>query len=166
MPPVTPHLNDDQFAALVSGLELTPEMSGHLSQCVSCQREVAEFRSSIHSFNMASLAWSEAQPAKSLRSVAGSSRPWSISAVPRLSFAAVLVVAVMVSMRVHSDRKEARMLPSAEEDSPALIEQDNRLLLSVDRATSSNVVSPEVEYGFHAVKRADTIRTQGRHLDD
>lgn len=40
---MTKHLNDDQIAAVLAGLELEPDARAHLDGCVSCRREVAGF---------------------------------------------------------------------------------------------------------------------------
>jgi hypothetical protein len=40
---MTRHLNDDQIAAVLAGLELEPDARAHLDGCVGCRREVAVF---------------------------------------------------------------------------------------------------------------------------
>ncbi len=44
---MTTHVTDEDLAAVVAGLEVTPEAHEHLSSCLSCRQEVAELQKSI-----------------------------------------------------------------------------------------------------------------------
>jgi len=44
---MTNHLNDDQIAAVVAGLELEPGARAHLDGCVGCRRALADFEETV-----------------------------------------------------------------------------------------------------------------------
>lgn len=44
---MTNHLNDDQIAAVLAGLEVEPDVRVHLDGCVACRRLIADFEESV-----------------------------------------------------------------------------------------------------------------------
>jgi predicted anti-sigma-YlaC factor YlaD len=143
------HLTDEQFTACV--IEGAPPAAcrEHLAQCEACRREVGTFVEATGDFSAAALAWSEAQPATSLRGVAGSRTRghaplgWAV--------AAGLAVAVSVPLWNHEHRSPVSSAAAAAAEVPeAEIAQDNRLLEAVDLALAAPEPSPFREYGLQA----------------
>ena len=157
-----PHLNEEQFAACAMGEEVDPataaHLAAHLAACEACRAELAAFAVSVDSFNTSSMAWSEAQPARSLRPLVRSQRPQTAWAIASWALAGCLALATAVSLGTHPQGKseqDAKGVAGTQTfaeagDTAAQIERDNKLLLAVDQATSSRAASPLQEYGLAA----------------
>jgi hypothetical protein len=160
------HLNDDQFAECLMGAELSPIASAHLSSCPRCSEELSRFCLSVGDFNSATMAWSDARTSERLP--AGPVSAGRISLVHRPYFAAAsgalatcLMLAAGVTF-VHHQRSESgptvasvgseRIRNPDIQDSQAQIEQDNKFLTDVYRATQTYDRSPVQEY---RLQRAD-----------
>lgn len=158
------HLTDDQFTDCAIGLEPEATVAKHLAQCEQCRNELTAFGSSVDSFNQATQSWSEAQPALSLP--AGGREPQS-PWVPRPFFAtaswalaACLLVAAAISSAIH--RHQANVSPQiaaeSPQDSPAQIEQDNKLLMAIEREIHVDDRSPVQQYGIRTSIRRSRAR--------
>jgi predicted anti-sigma-YlaC factor YlaD len=153
----TGHLTDDQFTECVA---LTPSAASeaHLLECAHCRQELIGFTTSMEDFSRAAFAWSEAQPAVSLRAAA---RPrgagHSRYAPAGWAVAAALVLAVGVPFVLHHDRQTnvtpGVALVDAPDDSEAQIAEDNQLMRSVNMAIGVNDPSLMREYGLQAPRR-------------
>ncbi len=168
------HLNEEEFAACALGDELAadvePRLQAHLATCAACRAEVASFAASVESFNTASLAWSESQPAPSLQPLlrepeahpAWSIASWGLAG----ALAGCLALVSAISVETHrgaSHGREGLQDTRLVDDSPAQIERDNKLLLAVAQATSARAASPLQEYGLDA---AAAVPARARHAQD
>lgn len=157
-----PHLDEEQFAACALGEEVgaatSAHLAAHLAACEACRAELAAFAVSVDSFNTVSMAWSEAQPAPSLRPLLRSGRPQPAWAIASWALAGCLALASAVSL---GTRHQAPSEQGGDEaagtqtfadagDTAAQIARDNKLLLAVDQATSVRPASPLQEYGLAA----------------
>ena len=168
---LSPHLNDEQFAECAAGGMPDPAIVEHLAACEACRAEVDAFRLTMESFNTESLAWSEAQPAESLRSRVPERKPQPVWVVASWALAGCLALLSALSVATHRGEQRNNLLgkdqlgisrpPATPDagDSPAQIERDNRLLSAVYEATSTRASSPLLEYGLEAPSPA---RTKGR----
>jgi hypothetical protein len=160
------HLTDDQFTGCVIGLEPDAIAAQHLAQCELCRGELAAFGSSVDSFNQATQSWSESQPIRSLRAAARQQRaPWvprPLFATASWALAASILFAVAISTAIH--RHNGNLSPAIAsagdppEDSPAQIEQDNKLLMAIDREIRVDDRSQAQEYGFRTSSRRSRVR--------
>ena len=154
------HLDEDQFADCLIGLEPDTEVAAHLAGCEACQEEMERFGSAVTAFNRAAAAWSgarsgarsELRPRVNLREW----RPRPVLVVASWALAACTVVGVGMSVVLHWGQDQratgtagnmAGVVP-VQEDSAAQIAQDNKLLLEVDRVTRSDDSSVLQEYGL------------------
>jgi anti-sigma factor RsiW len=135
---MTTHLNDDQIAAAVAGLELDRETERHLNGCVTCRREVAEFGDTVGARRAEMLEdapdW-KAQRAAVLDRLpaaprigqphwwSGRSRALALAA----AVACVIGLAALWPRETDSPRQVAGDLPVAQilEESEALLEDGN-----------------------------------------
>ncbi|ADV81072.1 hypothetical protein [Terriglobus saanensis] len=149
----TQHLTEEQFAGYMVGDVADAAAAAHLSVCDECRSEVENFGASVQSFNLASMAWSESRPSTSLRVRTSSRAAWRLHpgmTVASWGFATgvLLMSAIPLARHLkHPSRETAPAVLSAQE-SQKQIEQDNQLLMAVDRELSEQVTSPEQEYGL------------------
>lgn len=159
------HLNNDQFAECLMGAELSPAASAHLSSCERCSEELSRFGLSVNDFNSAAMAWSDARSSERLLSRPNSSgqiplthRPFFAAASWALATCLMLAAGVTV---VHHQRSESEPTVASVrsayvhnpdvQDSETQIEQDNKFLTDVDRATQNYDRSPLQEYGLQRI---------------
>jgi len=154
------HLTNEQFTELLiggaPGPECGPECELHLAQCELCRNELTKFSESVALFTHTSLAWSDAQPGRSLRTRAARRTSRLLYAPMGWALAAALLVLIAVppawkyEHRSVGDHASAAgrvpALESAQQDSAAQIAQDNQLLESVNVALNTNDASPLPEY--------------------
>jgi predicted anti-sigma-YlaC factor YlaD len=182
------HLDEDQFADCMIGLEPDTEVAAHLAGCEACREEMERFGSAVNAFNRAAAAWSRSRPTsrpeawRELRPVARpelrrmvslrESRPRPVLVTAAWALAACTVVGVGMSVVQHREQgQHAAGVPAegraavgpAQEDSAAQIAQDNKLLLEVDRVTRSDDRSVVEEYGLRV--NADAGRRTQRASD-
>jgi predicted anti-sigma-YlaC factor YlaD len=151
------HLTDDQFTECVIGAP-NAESEAHLLTCADCRQELNRFNASVGDFSRATLAWSEAQPAVSLRaaSLSQSRHPMFVHA--RWALAAVFLLIVGVPVVWHGNHSTtvpadtAAVSAAAPDDSDAQIAQDNQLMQSVNVAIG-RAPSPFQEYGLQESRR-------------
>ena len=147
--PRSAHLSEEALDDVLIGLG-SPESDAHLAECEVCRGQLEEFRSGMRVFNQASLAWSEARPMRSLRSLVRSKvRPGVFAPAGWALAAAVLLMMIGVPVWRHDHRTaliKSTAPAAANEDSPAQIAQDNDLLRSVDEALNTSEASPISEY--------------------
>ncbi len=135
------------------GDAINAEAAAHLSACDQCRAEVERFGVSVQSLNVVSMAWSESRPSNSLRLRTSSRVAWRLHpgmTVASWGFATgvLLMSAIPLARHLqHPSRETAPVVLSAQE-SQKQIEQDNQLLMAVDRELSTQVASPEQEYGL------------------
>lgn len=145
----SPHLSEEQICEYLSDPAADSEAALHLAQCASCMAAVQSFRTSIESFGIASLSWSEARAASNSPV---SSPGWS--ARPMWAFAALLVIAIAIfaAGRLHILlRNSAVAAPNIEAvngDSPSDIARDNQLMSAVNVEINRREPSPLVEYNL------------------
>jgi anti-sigma factor RsiW len=140
------HLTDEALDDLLIGLG-SPASHGHLEQCAECRTRVDSFRSTIDSFNHASMAWSEAQtnstaPAPSRR------RPIFARPVFAVWAAAALLLAVAgpSAWRVFVPRTVQAPAVAGSQDSESQIAEDNELLQAVNAALATDEKSVVDQY--------------------
>ncbi|WP_263378810.1 anti-sigma factor [Granulicella paludicola] len=149
------HLTDEQFADSFLGGVVPAEVQAHLDGCEACRQELNGFAQSMDSFSEVAMAWSEAQPTFSPRSltigpvkVVTSRR--HILAHAGWVLAGVLVLAVSVPAIWHREHQAVAVRQPAplavQEDSAEQILQDNDLMQSVDVALQADDPSPFSEY--------------------
>jgi hypothetical protein len=162
------HLTDEQFADSFFGGVMPAEVKAHLDSCEACGVELREFARSMDTFSDAAMAWSEAQPTFSPRSV--SIGPVKVATTRRHLFAhagwvmaGVMVLAVSVPAIWHREHAVVAVRNAAianHEDSAEQIEQDNDLMRGVDMALQVNDPSPFREYQIEDVTGK---RAKGHH---
>jgi predicted anti-sigma-YlaC factor YlaD len=151
------HLDEDQFADCLIGLEPDTEVAAHLACCEVCRAEMERFGSAVNAFKRATVAWGEARPELRPRVSSREWRPRPVLVVASWALAACTVAGVGMSVLLHwgpdqrvtggSLEGRAAVVP-VQEDSAAQIAQDNKLLLEVDRVTRSDDSSVLQEYGL------------------
>jgi|GEM_PF-1039540 len=147
------HLTEDQFASYMVGDAADAAAATHLSTCDQCRAEVERFGVSVQSLNRVSLAWSQSRPSNSLRIRTSSRGAWRLHpgmTVASWGFATGVLLMSAIPLARHLQHPSADTAPvvvSAQE-SQKQIEQDNQLLMAVDRELSTQVASPEQEYGL------------------
>ena len=155
-----PHLSDEQVADYLSGIS-RPATASHLAQCAECREEIDRVSVSIHSFNQASMAWSEratrlgSERATSARGQAQaavaaklrSARAW----YGIVGIACALIVAcalLLATFHRHANVSEVvKGKAPYISDGTAEIDSDNQLLGAIDREQDSTSLSPEKMYG-------------------
>jgi predicted anti-sigma-YlaC factor YlaD len=144
------HLSEEALDDVLIGLG-TPESEAHLAVCGVCRGQLEEFHSKLQMFSQASLAWSEARPAKSFHTVTRLKHRHAMNA--SLGWALAATIFLLIGVPVWNHRHDS--LPnfdlstaSAREDSAAQIAQDNDLLRSVNMALSATEASPLSEYNL------------------
>jgi hypothetical protein len=160
--PRTEHLTEEQFASYMVGDAADSAAAAHLSTCPSCRAEVEKFGTSVQSLNLVSMAWSESRPSVSLRSHAAYKSAWRLHpgmAVASWGFATgvLLMSAIPLARHLQHPAKEVAPMALSAQESQKQIEQDNQLLMAVDRELSAQVASPIQEYGL------DKELTHDRH---
>jgi predicted anti-sigma-YlaC factor YlaD len=152
------HLTDEQFAECVAECAVvapSPESEAHLRECSACREELARFAASMEDFGRAAFAWSETQPAVSLRAEARPSvgRAWMAPA--GWAVAAAMLLAAGLPMVIHHDGQPAETaVVDGPDDSDAQIAEDNQLMQSVNMAIGVND-SPELRgYGLQTGRHA------------
>ena len=161
----TQHLTEEQFASYMVGEAENAEAAAHLSLCDQCRAEVERFGVSVQSLNRVSLAWSQSRPSNSLRIRTSSRGAWRLHpgmTVASWGFATGVLLMSAIPLARHLQHPSADTAPvviSAQE-SQKQIEQDNKLLMAVDRELSVQVASPEQEYGL------EKDLSQGSHKRD
>ncbi|WP_263375483.1 hypothetical protein [Granulicella aggregans] len=142
------HLTEEQIAECLLQSDPPAEFETHLAECQSCREEISGFMTSVDHFSRASLAWSESQPAVSLRArVRESSHP--VFTVPlrwALAMAMLLVIALPLLRHKLTAKPDLQTVNLVEGDSEAQIAQDNVLMQSVDSALAADEASPLAEY--------------------
>jgi len=161
----TQHLTEDQFASYMMGEAVNDEAEAHLSTCDQCRAEVERFGVSVQSLNVVSMAWSESRPSKSLRLRTSSRAAWRMRpgvAVASWGFATgvLLMSAIPLARHLQHPSQDAAPVALSVQESQKQIEQDNKLLMAVDRELSAQVASPEQEYGL------EKDLSQGPHKRD
>ena len=163
-----PHLSDEQVADYLSGIS-RPATASHLAQCAECREEIDRVSVSIHSFNQASMAWSEratrlgSERATRLGSErATSARGQAQAAVAAklrsarawygiVGIACALIVAcalLLATFHRHANVSEVvKGKAPYISDGTAEIDSDNQLLGAIDREQDSTSLSPEKMYG-------------------
>jgi anti-sigma factor RsiW len=155
------HLTGDQFTDCAIGLEPDAAVAQHLAQCELCRAELAVFGSSVDSFNRAAQSWSESLPAPT---VAAAGRRPPAAWVPRpflatvswaLAASMLLFTAISTAIHHHLDHLSPPVASTLEEqeDSPAQIEQDNKLLMAIEREIRVDDRTAVQEYGIRAASR-------------
>jgi len=160
------HLTDDQFIDCAIGLEPDATISQHLAYCELCRAELTVFGSSVNSFNRAAQSWSESRPIPGLQAPSRKQRaPWvprPLFATASWALAACVLFGTAISTAIH--RHQGHVSPDiastteSQEDSPAQIEQDNKLLMAIEREIRVDDRSPAQEYGI----RTSSHRSKGR----
>lgn len=163
------HLTDEQFADSFFGGVMPAQVQAHLDSCEACRLELRNFASSTETFSDAAMAWSEAQPTFSPRSL--TIGPIAMATTRRHLFAhaswvmaGMLVLAVSVPAIWHREHAAVALknaAPSAiQDDSAEQIERDNDLMRGVDMALQTNDDSPFREYRIEDVTGK---RPKGHH---
>jgi len=144
------HLSDEMLDDVLIGLG-SAESERHLADCAECRAKVQRFHSDVHLFNQASIAWSEAQPFRTVRAVCMAPAFRMPVALWGSFAAAILAVAVGIPVWHYehslSVRQESGIVQEVQ-DSQAQIAQDNELMQAVNAAISPQEESPIDEYGL------------------
>ena len=153
------HLTDDDLDEMLIGCA-SPEMAAHVDQCAACAGHLAEFRSSLASFNQAASAWSEAKSNALTRDLQRHRAPFRITARAAWSCASVVVLAVMAAVGLGLHERSAQIAAaqaerrwgqietaSNEANSEREMANDDAMLRQIDSAISSTEPSPEELYG-------------------
>ncbi len=130
------HLSSKEISRwLVEGP--SQESEEHLESCWSCQAKLAEAREPLTAFRTAVVAWSEAQPAAPLRTVAvTSSERHSL----QIWLPAGLALAAMVLAGVLFGGGALRVHPSIAQHPPGVSEPDDAVLMEQVDAEVSEAV--------------------------
>ncbi len=155
--PLSRHLTEEHFTDCVLNGCVPSDCREHLARCQQCRQELETFESSVRSFNSASLVWSKARPASSLRATAGLSRRGSLFVPAGWALgAALLLVAGLPTLRhphvpaaVHTQAHGTAPLADTDAEVDAEIAQDNHLLRSVQLALAPVEPSPLDEYNLN-----------------
>ncbi len=145
LPPLTPHLSEDQFGELLSAspktaLHTVSPAEAHLLDCEQCAAEIASMRASLTLFREASTAYSDEQlrklppiqtPARTARTLALWPAYWATAAA--LLLAALLPIQ---TLRQHPTLPTPTVVTPAA-DRPA--QSDEALLDDIDRELSASV---------------------------
>jgi hypothetical protein len=144
----SPHLTDEQVADYLSG-ERVKIIETHLAECAECRGEIDRLRTSLRTFDQASMAWSEArvgsQTGPLLNRVQAGWHPLAAGIL-----AAAAATAVLLLFTVHHRRPPAdgSVRASNISDSTAEMESDNLLLHAIDEEFDSLELSPSMMYGI------------------
>jgi hypothetical protein len=149
---MTPHLTDEQVADYLSG-ESVKTTETHLAECAACRGEIDRLRASLHAFDQASMAWSEARIGSKPGSKPGRVFSRMLSgwrALAAGTLAAATAIAFTLLFTVHHRRLSAdgNVRASNISDSTAEIERDNLLLRAIDEELDSLDLSPSKMYGI------------------
>ncbi len=153
--PVEQHLTDEQFADSFLGGVVPAEVQAHLDSCETCRHELRGFEVSMDTFSDVAMAWSEAQPKFSPRSVTIGSIKVAVNrrqvfARAGWVMAGVMVLAVSLPTIWHREHAAVAAKNAApvliQQDSAEQIAQDNDLMRGVDTALQANDPSPFHEY--------------------
>ena len=159
------HLTDDQFTDCAIGLKPGITASRHLAHCELCRGELAAFGLSVDNFNRATESWSAAQPALSLPAASGKLRatwvPRPLFATASWALAACVLfgAAILTTIHRHNGSLSPAVAAELQQDSPAQIEQDNKLLMAIEREIRVDDRSPVQEYG---IRTAASRRAKAR----
>jgi AcrR family transcriptional regulator len=147
-PEISTHLSEEAMSDVLIGLA-SPESEAHLNACLICRGQLQAFRSTMQSFNQASLAWCQTRPSVALRApVRSRLRPLVFAPATWALAAALLLVAGIPAWihHVHSSSHSVSAPASVPENSEAQIAQDNDLLQSVNVALNESDVPPISKY--------------------
>ncbi len=143
------HLSEEALDDVLIGMG-SPESEAHLTVCQDCRAKLAEFRSDVHLFNRASLAWSESRvprpriaPAKAIFRIPS----------PLIGMCAVALLLLMVGVPRwnrdnHNSGSQVAPVNSPQANTEAEIAQDNDLLRAVDAAINPDEASSINQYHF------------------
>jgi len=154
------HLSEEALDDVLIGLGST-EAEAHLAACSQCNESLRQFRSSLHSFNQASLAWSESRPVPQAMTKAVDrlrEKPRGLMTPLSWAMAAAVVAALAFQLWTYEFRQPATYpvaTASQPADSEVQIAQDNQLLQSVNAALSASDVATPSEYGLQADSRSE-----------
>ena len=140
------HLTDEALDDLLIGLG-SAASHAHLAQCAECRTRVDSFRSTIDSFNQASMAWAEGQ---TIRTAPAPARRRPIFARPAFAVwaAAALLLAVAGPSAWHVVVPRTVQAPTVagSQDSESQIAEDNELLQAVNAALAPDEKSVVDQY--------------------
>lgn len=153
---ISSHLSDEMLDDVLIGLG-SAESERHLEDCAECRARVQRFHADVHLFNQASMAWSDAQPLRTVRPARMAPEARMPVALWGSFAAAILAVAVGIPVWHYehslSANKESDNVPEVQ-DSQAQIAQDNELMQAVNAAISPQEASPVDEYGLSESSKA------------
>lgn len=140
-PHASQHLSAEALDDVLIGLG-SAEAHAHLQECSECSTRMRQFQEDVHLFSEASLAWTEARPARNLdiqpaRRFSSHSPLFVIPAAGLL----VVVISFVVAMHIHHSAISSAPTASVVTDSPEQIEQDNQLMKDVEAA-----INPDEEF--------------------
>jgi predicted anti-sigma-YlaC factor YlaD len=141
-PEIKRHLTDEALDDVLIGLGSLVSQA-HLAQCPQCRARVESFQSSVSLFNQASLAYSEAQPVKTL-SASQPARRFHVRPVIAAWTAAVILLVVMGPAALHlfiPHPVHAPAVATETRDTETQIAEDNELLRQVSAA-----IAPDEQY--------------------
>ena len=132
----TSHLSDGQISDLLSGLDPGPALEAHLATCAPCRDEVASLGATLGSFNDVGLRWAELEAPRRIQTPSvwtlHFGRPmWGLGFA---TLAAALAVAVSTSFPLRTTPAPPAAAMTSVEPSATELAEDNRLMLSVNRA--------------------------------
>ncbi len=142
------HLSEEALDDVLIGLG-SAESESHLARCAECRFKIEQFGADVDLFNKASMAWSEAQPARAVRPARMTPKLRMPVAFAGSVAAVILAIAVAVSVWHHEHSFVANDGGGNDQpavDSQAQIAQDNELMQAVDAAISPQEESPIDEY--------------------
>lgn len=149
------HITEHDFAELMMGASVSPEVQDHVANCDTCREELTAFSGAVGDFSSASLRWIEKRPAASLRQAerdrARRTRQlrygWAVS----VATAVLVAVPLWTHLRPDSPATRDRVValqPKTAEATEAQIARDNELMKSVDVALSDTDASPLRQFGI------------------
>ncbi len=149
-PVISTHLSEEALDDVLIGMG-SEAAHTHLARCVECRTRVEQFGADVHLFNQASIAWSEAQPARRIVQARGARLRRPPLALAGAVAIAVLTVAVVVPIWQHEHFIAGNGRLPAEhpvQESQAQIAEDNDLMEAVNAAINPTEPSPVDEFGI------------------
>jgi anti-sigma factor RsiW len=153
------HLTQSELDEALLGMA-PQDCMAHLKDCVACNAHLAEFKSTLTSFNQAASAWSEAKSNALTRDLNQHCTPFRITARAAWSCASILVLAAAATLGFGLHERSTQITPaqaetaSSEASSQREIASDDAMLRQIDSAIDTAEPSPEDLYGIQSASTA------------